>query len=235
MINVIVAGKQSEFQWLNYSQAREHVDRGVSIWSWASTGGCSPEAGMDNVDIVVGCCGDVPTLEALVAVDVLRYYFPLLGIRFINVVNLLALKPPTTGNECGLSDEEFDAMFTACKPVIFAHHGYPTLIHRLIYKRTNYASFHVRGYNEEGTTTTPFDMCVLNKISRFHLVQLVLDHVVKSCPEKCEQGLVSAVQQAMVSKLGLHYEHIRTVGDDMPEVKDWKWPTYSVETSSSAL
>jgi xylulose-5-phosphate/fructose-6-phosphate phosphoketolase len=233
-INVIVAGKQPEYQWLGMEEAIEHVRRGVGVWDWAST---LTESHDGSVDIILACCGDVPTLESLAAADMLRYYLPQLRVRFVNVVNLLMLRSPRQKQDADmgdvlasrfdtLSDESFDAIFTKTCPVVFVHHAYPTLIHRLIYKRANYSNFHVLGYKEEGTTTTPFDMCVLNGISRFQIVQRILAHVNDS-EIKIESATVNGINSAMDDKLALHYEYIRASGDDMAEVKDWYWGMWS--------
>ena len=185
-----------------------HCRAGIGIWDWASTDdGAEP-------DVVMACAGDVPTLETLAAVQILRQQVPDLRIRVVNVVDLMTLQPKEY-HPHGLSDREFDALFTPDKPVIFAYHGYPWTIHRLTYRRTNHYNIHVRGYNEEGTTTTPFDMTVLNGLDRFHIVQSVLDWVPRL-------GRV-ALKQAMESKLLEHRAYIRAHGQDMPEILDWKW------------
>ena len=169
-VNVVVAGKQPSPQWLTINQAIKHCTTGLGIWEWASNDhGGEP-------DVVMACCGDVPTLETLAAVDILRQYAPELKVRVINVVDLMRLQPPSE-HPHGLHDRDFDALFTTDKPIIFAFHGYPWLIHRLTYRRHGHDNIHVRGYKEEGTTTTPFDMCVLNDIDRFHLVNDVIDRV----------------------------------------------------------
>ncbi len=203
-INVIVAGKQPAFQWLNVDAAVAHCEKGLSIWQWAS---CEGEP-----DVVLGCAGDIPTLETLAAVTILRAHFPKLKVRVVNVVDLMALMPPNA-HPHGLSDEEFDALFTKDKPVVFAYHGYPTLIHRLTYRRTNHDNIHVHGYNEEGTTTTPFDMVVLNELDRFHLVLAVMKWV----------GLDGDVRLVMEKKLQEHKAYVYEHGEDMPEIRDWKW------------
>jgi xylulose-5-phosphate/fructose-6-phosphate phosphoketolase len=209
-VNLVVAGKQVAPQWLTMDQAIKHCTLGLGIWEWASTDrGGEPDA-------VMACCGDVPTLETLAAVDLLRRYTPELKVRVINIVDLMRLQPPSE-HPHGISDRDFDALFTANKPVIFAFHGYPWLIHRLTYRRAGHDNIHVRGYKEEGTTSTPFDMCVMNDIDRFHLVMDVIDRV---------PGLASRAayaKQALREKLIDHKLYIRRYGDDMPEIKDWTW------------
>jgi xylulose-5-phosphate/fructose-6-phosphate phosphoketolase len=209
-VNVIVAGKQPAPQWLDMETAVKHCTAGLGIWPWASNDrGGEP-------DVVMACCGDVPTLETLAAVELLRLHFPDLKIRVINVVNLMKLQPQTE-HPRGLSDKEFDVLFTTDKPIIFAYHGYPLLIHRLTYRRTNHRNLHVRGYKEEGTTTTPFDMVVLNDLDRFHLVSDVIDRV---------PGLGSRAayaQQAIREKLIEHKQYVARYGEDMPEIRDWTW------------
>ncbi|MGH7256091.1 MAG: phosphoketolase, partial [Nitrospirales bacterium] len=191
--------------------AIRHCTAGIGIWTWAS----NDQGG--EPDVVMACAGDVPTLETLAAVDFLRRSFPDLKVRMVNIVNLMKLQPQTE-HPHGLSDWEFDTLFTTDKPSIFAFHGYPWLIHRLTYRRTNHKNLHVRGYKEEGTTTTPFDMVVRNDLDRFHLVMDVIDRVPKL-------GYHAAYgKQAMRDKLIEHKEHITTYGDDMPEVRDWTWP-----------
>lgn len=210
-VNVIVAGKQPALQYLDMDSAIKHCTAGIGIWEWASNDkGAEP-------DVVLACCGDVPTLETLAAVDLLRRYVPDLKVRVINVVNLMKLQPPSE-HPHGLPDKEFDTLFTTDKPIIFAFHGYPWLIHRLAYRRTNHRNLHVRGYKEEGTTTTPFDMVVLNDLDRFHLVADVIDRVPKL-------GTMAAyAKQAIRDKRIEHKEYIGEHGDDLPEVRDWKWP-----------
>jgi xylulose-5-phosphate/fructose-6-phosphate phosphoketolase len=210
-VNVVVAGKQPAPTWLGIEDARLHCARGLGIWDWAS----SDHGG--EPDVVLACAGDVPTLEVLAAADLLRRHLPDLKVRVVNVVDLLRLEPDTE-HPHGLSDEAFDAIFTTDKPVIFAYHGYPWLIHRLAYRRTNHDNVHVRGYIEEGTTTTPFDMVVLNNLDRFHLVMDVIDRV----PGLRERAAL--VHQHMVDRRTEHWGYIREHGDDMPEVKDWTWP-----------
>ena len=210
-VNVIVAGKQPELQWLDMDAAIAHCTTGIGIWSWACTDqGSEP-------DVVMACAGDVPTLETLAAVDLLRQHFPDLKIRVVNVVDLMTLQP-SSEHPHGLSDSEFDSMFTTDKPVIFAYHGYPWLIHRLCYRRHGHDNFHVRGYKEEGTTTTPFDMTVMNDLDRFHLAGDVVDRIPKL------QRVGAHFQQFLRNKLEEHKRYTREHGDDMPEVKNWKWP-----------
>jgi xylulose-5-phosphate/fructose-6-phosphate phosphoketolase len=213
-VNVIVAGKQPELQWLDMDAAVKHCTAGLGIWSWASNDqDCEP-------DVVMACAGDVPTLETLAAVDFLRLHFPDLKIRVVNVVDLMTLQPQTE-HPHGISDREFDSIFTTDKPIIFAFHGYPYLIHRLTYRRTNHDNLHVRGYKEEGTTTTPFDMVVLNDLDRFHLAQDVIDRVPKL------HTSAAYVKQAIRDKLIDHKHYIIKHGEDMPEVTNWKWKYYS--------
>jgi xylulose-5-phosphate/fructose-6-phosphate phosphoketolase len=209
-INVIVAGKANSWQWLTIDEAKVHCGAGIGIWEWASTdGGAEP-------DVVMACAGDVPTLETLAAVQILRRHIPDLKVRVVNIVDLMTLQPKEH-HPHGLSDREFDALFTRDKPVIFAYHGYPWTIHRLTYRRTNHDNIHVRGYNEEGTTTTPFDMTVLNGLDRYHLVLGVLDRI----PEPA--GAHIRLRQAMEGKLIEHGAYIRKHGQDMPEILGWKW------------
>ncbi|MBI3456544.1 MAG: phosphoketolase family protein [Candidatus Rokubacteria bacterium] len=210
-VNVVVAGKQPALQYLAMDAAIKHCTAGIGIWEWASNDrGSEP-------DVVMACAGDVPTLETLAAVDLLRQHVPDLKVRVVNVVDLMKLQPRGE-HPHGLPDSEFDALFTTDKPIIFAFHGYPWLIHRLTYRRTNHKSLHVRGYKEEGTTTTPFDMVVRNDLDRFHLVMDVIDRVPKL-------GYLAAyAKQAMRDQRIEHKEYIAEYGDDMPEVRDWKWP-----------
>lgn len=188
-------------------EAIEYCNKGLGIWNWASNDEGNP-------DVVIACAGDIPTMEALACVDMLRLYVPELKLRFINVIDLMVLQP---GNEHphGLTDEAFEALFTRDKPIIFAFHGYPSLIHKLVYKRHNHDNFHVRGYKEEGTTTTPFDMVVLNELDRFHLFLDVLERV--SSPK------LPQMKQMIEEKLQKHKAYIEEFGDDLPEIKDWKW------------
>ncbi|TLX10145.1 phosphoketolase family protein [Rhizobium sp. MHM7A] len=212
-INVIVAGKQPEPQWLSMDEAVKHCEAGIGIWHWASN-----EDDTISPDLVMACAGDVPTMETLAAVDLLRKAIPELKIRTVNVVDLLALQSRDQ-HPHGLSEEAFDAIFTTDKPVIFAYHGYPYLIHRLTYKRTNHENIHVRGFVEEGTTTTPFDMTVLNELDRFHLAIEAIERV-PGLKEKAKDALA-----AFRGKLAEHYDYVREYGEDMPEVRDWTWPT----------
>jgi xylulose-5-phosphate/fructose-6-phosphate phosphoketolase len=209
-INLIVAGKQPAPQWLTMDQAIKHCTAGIGIWGWAS----SDLNGQP--DVVMACCGDVPTLETLAAVDLLRKYCPDVKVRVINVVDLMTLQPKSE-HPHGLSDKDFDTLFTTDKPVIFAFHGYPWLIHRLTYRRTNHNNIHVRGYKEEGTTTTPFDMCVRNDLDRFHLVHDVIDRV----PQLGARAAYA--KQAIRDKLIEHKEYIAEYGDDIPEISAWVW------------
>jgi len=209
-INVVVAGKQPAPQWLSMDAAIKHCSAGLGIWEWASNDrGGEP-------DVVMACCGDVPTLETLAAVDLLRRHVPSLKVRVINIVNLMKLQP-SSEHPHGLPDADFDALFTKDKPVIFAFHGYPWLIHRLTYRRNNHKNLHVRGYKEEGTTTTPFDMCVLNDLDRFHLVSDVIDRV----PDLAARAAYA--KQAIRDKLLEHKQYIAKRGEDMPEISGWKW------------
>jgi xylulose-5-phosphate/fructose-6-phosphate phosphoketolase len=208
-VNVVIAGKHPAPQWLSMDQAAEHCAAGISIWEWASNDQDS------EADVVLACCGDVPTLETLAAVSILRNYLPALKIRVVNVVDLMKLQPNNV-HPHGLSDEAFDAFFTVDKPVIFAFHAYPALIHTLTYRRTNHFNIHVHGYKEEGTITTPFDMTVLNELDRFHLVMDVIDNV----PEAGREG--SAIKILLESKLNEHRLYINTHGEDMPEIRNWK-------------
>jgi xylulose-5-phosphate/fructose-6-phosphate phosphoketolase len=210
-VNVVVAGKQPCLDWLDMHDAVLHCTRGLGIWDWASN-----DADGDP-DVVMACAGDVPTLETLAAVDLLRTHLPDLKVRVVNVVDLMRLQPESE-HPHGLSDRDFDGIFTSDKPVIFAYHGYPMLIHRLTYRRTNHSNIHVRGYKEEGTTTTPFDMVVMNDMDRYHLVMDVIDRV---------PGLGSKaarVNQLMLDKRTEHRAYTREFGEDMPEVRNWVWP-----------
>jgi xylulose-5-phosphate/fructose-6-phosphate phosphoketolase len=209
-VNVIVAGKHPAPQWLTMDQAIKHCTAGIGIWEWASSDqGSEP-------DVVLACAGDVPTLETLAAVQLLREHVPDLKVRVINVVDLMKLQPQTE-HPHGLSDYDFDTLFTQDKPIIFAYHGYPSLIHRLTYRRTNHDNLHVRGYKEEGTITTPFDMAVLNDMDRFHLVADVVDRV----PQL--RSRAAYAKQAIRDKLLEHQQYIYTHGQDMPEIRNWQW------------
>jgi xylulose-5-phosphate/fructose-6-phosphate phosphoketolase len=210
-VNVIVAGKQPALNYLSMEEAVAHCTRGLGIWDWAS----SDDGG--DPDVVMACAGDTPTLETLAATDLLRRHLPDLRVRVVNVVDLMRLQPPSE-HPHGLPDREFDALFTTDRPVIFAHHGYPWLIHRLTYRRTNHPNIHVRGYKEEGTTTTPFDMVMLNDLDRFHLVMDVIDRV---------PGLGSKaahIRQHMADERLRHRQYTREFGDDPPDIRDWVWP-----------
>ncbi|NTW68788.1 MAG: phosphoketolase family protein [Chlorobiaceae bacterium] len=210
-INVIVVGKQPEWQWLDMEAAVRHCASGISIWEWASNDSSDGEP-----DVVMACAGDVPTLETLAAVDILREKLPDLRVRVVNVVNLMTLQPPEE-HPHGLSDRDFDDIFTIDKPIIFAYHGYPWLIHRLAYRRTNHQNLHVRGYKEEGTTTTPFDMLVMNDLDRFHLVADVVERV----PRLRERA--AYIKQYVRDMLITHKEYIHEHGEDMPEIRHWQW------------
>jgi xylulose-5-phosphate/fructose-6-phosphate phosphoketolase len=210
-VNVIVAGKQPQWNWLNMDDAVIHCTRGAGIWDWAST----DDDG--EPDVVLGCCGDIPTLETLAAAALLREHLPSLKVRVVNVVDLMRLQPDSE-HPHGMTDAEFDALFTSEKPVVFAYHGYPWLIHRLIYRRHGHGNFHVRGYKEEGTTTTPFDMVMLNDLDRFHLVMDVIDRV----PGLSQSA--GQVRQLMADKRIECRAYTRREGVDAPEITDWKWP-----------
>jgi xylulose-5-phosphate/fructose-6-phosphate phosphoketolase len=209
-VNLIVAGKQPELQWLDMDTAVKHCVTGLGIWAWASNdGGGDP-------DVVMACAGDVPTIETLAAVEILRAHVPELKIRVVNVVDLMTLQPQSE-HPHGLHDRDFDVLFTKDKPIIFAFHGYPWLIHRLTYRRTNHSKLHVRGYKEEGTTTTPFDMVVLNDLDRFHLAGDVIDRL----PSLGSRA--AYVKQFLRDKLLDHKEYVRKYGEDMPEIRNWTW------------
>jgi xylulose-5-phosphate/fructose-6-phosphate phosphoketolase len=210
-VNVMLAGKTAVPNWLSMPEAILHCSRGLGIWDWASNDNAS------EPDVVLACCGDVPTLETLAAVALLRQHLPELKVRVVNVVDLMRLQPAGE-HPHGLSDAEFDAIFTADRPVVFAYHGYPWLIHRLTYRRTNHRNLHVRGYKEEGTTTTPFDLVMRNDMDRFHLVMDVIDRI---------PGIASRaghIRQLMVDKRHESQAYARREGDDMPEIRNWTWP-----------
>ena len=209
-VNVVIAGKHPAPQWLTMDAAIEHCTAGVGIWDWAGNGHDA------EPDVVMACCGDVPTLETLAAVSLLREHLPFLKTRVVNVVNLMKLQPQTE-HPHGLSDGEFDYMLTNAKPVIFPFHGYPSLIHQLTYRRTNHDNIHVRGYKEEGTITTPFDMTVLNDLDRFHLVMDTIDRL----PQTGDKGIT--LKQRLKDKLIEHKRYIDKHGEDLPEIRNWKW------------
>ena len=215
-VNVTVAGKNPLPNWLGMEEAIEHCRAGASEWRWASSPRLSEARGAQP-DVVLACCGDVPTLETLAAVDLLRRHLPDLAVRVVNVVDLMRLQPEAE-HPHGLSDADFDALFTTDKQVVFAFHGYPSLIHKLTYRRTNHRNIHVRGYKEEGTTTTPFDMVMLNDLDRFHLVLDVIDRV------PTLGGAAAGVRAEMVARRDEARAHTRAVGDDIPSVRDWSWP-----------
>jgi xylulose-5-phosphate/fructose-6-phosphate phosphoketolase len=209
-VNVIVAGKQPAPQWLDMDAAVKHCTAGLGIWEWASTDAAG------EPDVVLAAAGDVPTLEVLACAGLLRRHLPDLKVRVVNVVDLMTIQSPSE-HPHGIPDQDFDQIFTADKPVIFAYHGYPWLIHRLAYRRTNHGNLHVRGYKEEGTTTTPFDMVVMNDLDRFHLFGDVIDRV---------PGLAARaahLKQMLRDKLVEHRQYIREHGQDLPEVREWEW------------
>jgi len=210
-VNVIVAGKQPEPQWLAMENAIRHCEAGLGIWDWAGA-----EDGLEP-DILIACAGHVPTMETLAAVDLLRHSLPHLRTRVVNVVDLMILQSPQH-HPHGISDEDFDQILTTHRPVIFAYHGYPYLIHRLIYNRANHPNFHVRGFIEKGTTTTPFDIAVLNELDRFHLAI----EAIRRLPLGNEIAfpLIAGLEE----KLALHKKYVCEHGEDMPEIRDWKWP-----------
>jgi xylulose-5-phosphate/fructose-6-phosphate phosphoketolase len=209
-VNVVIAGKHPSPQWLSMGDAERHCAAGIGVWPWAGNdGGMTP-------DIVMACCGDVPTLETLAAVSILREHLPELKIRVVNIVDLMKLQPPSA-HPHGLSDVEFDTLFTTATPVIFAFHGYPTLIHRLTYRRNNHDNIHVRGYMEEGTITTPFDMTVLNELDRYHLAISAIERL----PRTGDRGV--ALQELLRAKLREHKRYIELRGEDMPEIRNWEW------------
>ena len=211
-VNVIVAGKQPAPQWLGMEEAARHAAAGLGIWEWAGT------AGSEEPDVVLACAGDVPTLETLAAAELLRRHLPRLRTRVVNVVDLMTLQPESE-HPHGLPDAEFDALFTTGRPIIFAFHGYPWLIHRLTYRRRNHVNLHVRGYKEEGTTTTPFDMTVLNDLDRFHLALDVIARV----PGLRDDPAAAAAAERFHAQLAEHRRYIVEHGDDMPEIRDWRW------------
>ncbi len=224
-VNVVIAGKHPAPQWLSMDAAAAHCAAGIGVWRWASNDG-----GAENVaepDVVMAAAGDVPTLEILAAVSILRARLPQLKIRMVSVVDLMKLQSPSA-HPHGISDQEFDALFTKTKPVIFAFHGYPTLIHRLTYRRTNHGNLHVHGYKEEGTITTAFDMRVLNDLDRFHLVQDAVHRL--NLPGELK-ALGKALVEDMDEKLAAHSRYIRVHGEDMPEIRDWKWIGESTTTA----
>jgi xylulose-5-phosphate/fructose-6-phosphate phosphoketolase len=209
-VNIVVAGKQPAPQWLSMDAAMRHCAAGIGVWDWASNdGGGEP-------DVVMAAAGDVPTLEILAAISILRERLPELKIRMVNVVDLMKLQP-SSEHPHGLIDSDFDALFTADRPIVFAYHGYPWLIHRLTYRRANHANLHVRGYKEEGTITTPFDMTVLNDLDRFHLAQ----DVIRRLPKPPRDG--PAIVAELDAKLAEHRAYIRQRGEDMPEIRSWRW------------
>jgi xylulose-5-phosphate/fructose-6-phosphate phosphoketolase len=210
-INVIVAGKQPAPQWLAMDAAVRHCQAGLGIWEWA---GSEPEG---DAEVVMACCGDVPTLETLAAVAILREELPALRIRVVNVIDLLRLQP-SSEHPTGLDDADFDALFTVDKPIIFAYHGYPLLIHRLTYRRRNHDNLHVRGFKEKGSTTTPFDMTVLNDLDRYHLAMDTIDRL----PQTGDAG--RALKEKLQAKLAQHRQYIRQYGQDLPEIRAWRWP-----------
>jgi xylulose-5-phosphate/fructose-6-phosphate phosphoketolase len=211
-VNVIVAGKQPAPQWLDIDAAAAHCARGLGVWEWASNDSGDP-------DVVLACAGDVPTMETLAAVDLIRTRVPGVRMRVVNVVDLMTLQP-SSEHPHGLPDDEFDELFTRDRPIVFAFHGYPWLIHRLAYRRTNHRNLHVRGFKEEGTTTTPFDMAVLNDIDRFHLALDVLARVARLRGD----ATADAAAEYCRRRLEEHREYVTTRGDDMPDVRDWRWP-----------
>ncbi|MEP6592174.1 MAG: phosphoketolase, partial [Acidobacteriota bacterium] len=209
-VNVVVAGKHPSPQWLGMDAAAAHCAAGIGIWEWAGNAhGAEP-------DVVMACCGDVPTLETLAAVSIMREHLPDVKVRVVNVVDLMKLQPQSE-HPHGLSDPAFDDLFTIGRPVIFAFHAYPWLIHRLTYRRTNHVNIHVRGYKEEGTITTPFDMTVLNDLDRFHLVIDTIERVPQAGPKG------EALKQQLQAKLVEHRQYINTYGEDLPEIRNWTW------------
>jgi xylulose-5-phosphate/fructose-6-phosphate phosphoketolase len=215
-VNVVVAGKQPALQYLSMDDAIVHATKGIGIWDWAS----NDQDGAP--DVVIACAGDVPTMEALAATELVRGYLPDVRIRFVNVVDLMRLQDHTE-HPHGLPDADFDAIFTEDRPIIFAYHGYPWLIHRLTYRRTNHHNLHVRGYKEEGTTTTPFDMTVMNQMDRFNLAMDVIDRVPRL------QAVAGHAREDLRNRLIAHRIHVRRYGEDMPDVRDWAWGAASRE------
>jgi xylulose-5-phosphate/fructose-6-phosphate phosphoketolase len=210
-VNVIVAGKQPSLNYLAMDDAVVHCTRGAGIWGWASND-------QDREpDVVLACCGDVPTLETLAAAALLREHLPELRVRVVNVVDLMRLQPPSE-HPHGLSDLEFDSLFTTSRPIVFAYHGYPWLIHRLTYRRKNHANLHVRGYKEEGTTTTPFDMVMLNDLDRFHLAMDVIDR----CPGTADRA--AHLRQYLAEERVRCRAYTRVHGEDRPDISNWTWP-----------
>lgn len=210
-VNVVVAGKQASPQWLDMESAVKHCTAGIGVWEWASNdNGQTP-------DLVMACCGDVPTMETLAAVKLLNMFVPELKVRVINVVDLMKLQSPSE-HPHGLEEDAFDDLFTQDKPIIFAYHGYPMLIHRLTYRRANHKNLHVHGFKEEGTTTTPFDMAVINGLDRFHLMENAVKNLTELPSEK-----VSEIELFIQQKLAEHHEYIREHGQDLPEIRDWQW------------
>ena len=217
-VNVVIAGKHPSPQWLAMDAAIKHCTAGIGIWHWAGNDGTTEADNHQRAepDLVMACAGDVPTLETLAAVSILREYLPDLKIRVVNVVDLMKLQPENE-HPHGLRDQDFDALFTRDKPVIFAFHAYAGLIHRLTYRRTNHQNLHVHGYKEEGTITTAFDMTVLNDLDRFHLVMAAIDRL----PQTGDKG--NSLRQQLQAKLVEHKQYIDTHGEDMPEIRNWKW------------
>ena len=209
-VNVIVAGKQPALNYLSMDEAILHATRGAGIWEWASNDDGQP-------DVVLACCGDIPTLETLAAVDLIRQHLPDLKVRVVNVVDLMRLQPDSE-HPHGLSDREFDTLFTTDRPIVFAYHGYPSLIHRLTYRRTNHANLHVRGYKEEGSVTTPFDIVMLNDLDRFHLVMDVIDRV-----PSLGSRAATLRQQMSDARLAAR-AYTRQHGEDDPAIAGWTWP-----------
>jgi xylulose-5-phosphate/fructose-6-phosphate phosphoketolase len=222
LINIVVSGKQPALQYLSMDEAIKHCTAGIGIWEWASN-----DKGYEP-DVVMACAGDIPTLETLAAVDLLRDHFSDLKVRVINVVDLMRLQPKEE-HPHGLSDADFDTLFTTDKPIVFAYHGYPWLIHRLTYRRVNHRNLHVRGYKEEGTTTTPFDMVIRNDMDRYHLVLDVIDRV----PKLARYGAYA--KQFFRDRLIEHRQYIMQFGDDPPEIRDWHWTPREQEALTDGL